>query len=373
MQPLDTIACVKALLARQSITPDDAGCQHQIGAWLAERGFVLRHMPFGEVSNLWATRGEGAPLVIFAGHTDVVPPGEVGLWRHPPFSAIAEEGHLYGRGAADMKGSIAAFVSAIDAIRQERGTLAMLLTSDEEGPATQGTARVVEQLKAEGVKADAIVVGEPSSRSSLADCVRIGRRGSLAVIVELQGKGGHVAYPEQVQNPIHLASQAIAELVGYKWDEGDADFPPTSLQFTSLECDSGAANVAPGSMRLAGNLRFSPAISVERIKEVFTQTLSKTRLQVTTSWNLGAMPFISKDGRLRQVVCELIREQLGYTPELSTAGGTSDGRFLIELGDELIELGPSNTTIHQVNECVATAELLGLRDIYAELFSRLLA
>jgi len=370
---LDPLACVGALLTRPSVTPDDAGCQQLIGEWLAPRGFTLRSMPFGDVNNLWACRGEGKPLVIFAGHTDVVPPGDTDRWEHPPFSAMQSNDYIHARGAADMKGSIAAFLSALEAIEQQRGTLALLLTSDEEGPAVNGTARVVAQLKSEGVEADAIVIGEPTSRSRIADCLRIGRRGSLSARITLVGKGGHVAYPDQVRNPVHHAADAITRLVAHRWDAGDADFPPTSMQFTSLTSDSGVGNVVPDQIQLACNLRFSPATSVETIQRVFAETFAATGISPEIEWNLSARPFLGADGKLRRAAVKTITSQCGYAPELSTAGGTSDGRFLIDLSPELIELGPSNATIHQVNERLAIAELYKLRDIYADLFSRLLA
>ncbi len=333
-------------------------------------------MRFGEVSNLWARRGTGRPLVCFAGHTDVVPTGPLSEWHSEPFTPTLRDGRLYGRGAADMKSSIAAFVVAVEAFVRERpahaGSIAFLLTSDEEGPSVDGTVRVVEQLKARGETLDYCIVGEPSSARTVGDMIRVGRRGSLSARVTVRGVQGHVAYPEQVRNPIHLLAPALAEIATTAWDQGNEFFPPTSFQVSNLNAGTGAENVVPGSAELLCNFRFSTASTEQSLKERFEDTLKKHGLDYVVAWTLGGKPFLSKPGKLTEAVKQSVQARVGCNPVLSTAGGTSDGRFIIDICPEVVELGPVNASIHKLNEHIELAAFEKLPRIYLDILRTLL-
>lgn len=365
------------LIARNSVTPEDAGCQEQIGNLLQDAGFELRPMPFGDVKNLWATHGRGAPLVVFAGHTDVVPPGDLADWDSDPFTPTVRDGHLYGRGAADMKASLAAMVGAAQNVvadnPKHKGTLAFLLTSDEEGPAIHGTRAVVEQLTSEGVYMDYCVVGEPSSSSQLGDVVRNGRRGSLNAELEVMGVQGHVAYPETVVNPIHTANDVLKRILDIEWDNGNTYFPPTSLQISNINSGTGATNVVPGNLQARFNLRFNTEQSAAGIEKRINQALESSAADWQINWSLSGVPFITPEGALTEAVKQAVQNNQGYAPELSTSGGTSDGRFIAPTGTQVTELGPCNATIHKINECVAVADLEPLQNIYVDIASKLLS
>lgn len=366
----------QALIARPSITPDDAGCQALIAERLAARGFRLESMPFGAVSNLWARYGDDPPVVCLAGHTDVVPPGPRTHWSSDPFVPEVREGLLYGRGAADMKGALAALVIAAEefvaAVPQPRGSVALLLTSDEEGEAVDGTARVIERLNARGERIDYCLLGEPSSDQRLADRLKNGRRGSLNARLRILGKQGHVAYPQLADNPIHRFAPALVRLCHEVWDRGNAYFPPTVLQVSNLHAGTGAENVIPGELEVRFNLRFSTELDVATIQRRVSALLDQDGLDYRLDWHLSGLPFLTPPGRLVDAATEAVRNVLGYTPQLSTDGGTSDGRFIAPTGAEVIELGPLNETIHQVNECVAVADLIALVQIYRHILARLL-
>lgn len=364
------------LIARQSVTPDDAGCQDQIGKLLSDAGFSLRPMPFGDVQNLWATHGSGAPLVVFAGHTDVVPPGNLDDWDSDPFTPTVRDGQLYGRGAADMKASLAAMIGAaqnvVSANPRHKGTLAFLLTSDEEGPAIHGTRAVMEQLTNEGVFIDYCVVGEPSSSTQLGDVVRNGRRGSINAELLVNGVQGHVAYPESVVNPIHAATDVLHRILDIHWDSGNAYFPPTSLQVSNINSGTGATNVVPGDLQARFNLRFNTEQTAAGIEARIAQALEGCEAEWHISWTLSGVPFITPQGELTDAVTQAIKTAKGYAPELSTSGGTSDGRFIAPTGTQVTELGPCNATIHKINECVCVADLEPLQDIYTDIATQLL-
>jgi succinyl-diaminopimelate desuccinylase len=372
-----TVELARQLISRASVTPEDAGCQALLGARLSDIGFECENLPYGEVSNLWARRGEARPLVLFAGHTDVVPPGPREHWASDPFQPEEREGLLYGRGAADMKGSLAAMVTACEAFTAQypahRGSLAFLLTSDEEGPSVDGTVRVVEHLEARGEKIDLCLVGEPSSRERLGDVIKNGRRGSLNGRLTVRGKQGHVAYPHLARNPIHLIAPALAELTAIQWDQGNAFFPPTSFQISNIRSGTGAENVVPGELQLMFNLRYSTEIDAPAIRERIHAVLGRHKLDYSLDWRLSGEPFLTPAGELVAAARESIRELVGIDTELSTSGGTSDGRFIAPTGAQVVELGPVNATIHQVNECVATADLDLLSGIYRRILEKLLA
>ncbi|MGQ0512674.1 MAG: succinyl-diaminopimelate desuccinylase [Betaproteobacteria bacterium] len=364
------------LIARRSVTPEDGGCQALVAQRLAPAGFAAEVLPFGEVSNLWLRRGGAAPLLCFAGHTDVVPTGPVADWHSDPFAPIIRDGRLYGRGAADMKSSIACFVASVEAFVKERplhsGSIALLLTSDEEGPSVDGTVRVVERLKARGERLDYCIVGEPSSIKSAGDMVRVGRRGSLHAILTVRGVQGHVAYPEQVKNPIHLVAPALAEVAAIVWDTGNAFFPPTSFQVSNFNAGTGADNVVPGSARLLCNFRYSTASTEQSLRERFESILRKHGLDFEVAWKLSGKPFLSRQGRLTEAVQQSIQANAGFSPHLSTGGGTSDGRFIIDICPEIVELGPVNATIHKLNENIEVAAFDTLTRIYLDILRRLL-
>jgi succinyl-diaminopimelate desuccinylase len=373
-----TLALASELIARRSLTPDDAGCQALIAARLARLGFVAEPLASNGVTNTWLRRGGAAPVVCFAGHTDVVPTGPLADWTSDPFVPVVRDGYLYGRGAADMKSSLAAFVTAIEAFVAARpshaGSIALLLTSDEEGPVnTDGTVKVVERLAARGERIDHCVVGEPSSVHRLGDVIKNGRRGSLTGVLRVKGVQGHVAYPEQVRNPIHLAAPAIAELAATRWDDGNAHFPPTSFQCSNVHAGTGAANVVPGVLELTFNWRYSTQSSRESLAERLASILERHGLDYALTFTASGKPFLTAPGRLVDAARASIRETTGIEPELSTSGGTSDGRFIADICPELVELGPVNATIHKLNERVAVAELEPLARIYRGILERLLA
>jgi succinyl-diaminopimelate desuccinylase len=370
-----TVALAAELIRRPSVTPADGGCQALLGERLEAAGFRCEPMPCGGVDNLWAVHGTDGPLLVFAGHTDVVPPGPLDAWSTPPFEPVLRDGLLHGRGAADMKGSLAAMVTACDrflaAERAPRARIGFLLTSDEEGPAVDGTRHVVERLRERGEHIDWCVVGEPSSTTRLGDVIRVGRRGSLGAVLRVRGKQGHVAYPERALNPVHAAAPALTELVGVAWDQGNAHFPPTTLQITNVRAGTGASNVIPGELEVLFNLRFGTASSAASLSARIETLLARHGLDFRIDWQPGAEPFITTGGALLEAAQATIRECTGAEAQLSTGGGTSDGRFIAPLGTELIELGPCNATIHQVDECVNAADLELLSRIYESLLQRL--
>lgn len=372
----ELIALTSELIARESVTPEDAGCQQLLGTLLAERGFELRDMPFGEVKNLWATHGSGAPLVVFAGHTDVVPTGNLADWDTPPFEPTLNNGMLYGRGAADMKASLAAMVGAAQQLVEQtpdhKGTIAFLITSDEEGPAIHGTKAVVEQLGREGVVMDYCIVGEPSSSAKLGDVVRNGRRGSLNAQLIVDGIQGHVAYPETVANPIHHGAEILQRILAIDWDSGNDYFPPTSLQVSNINAGTGATNVVPGQLAAHFNLRFNTEQTAAGIEARVGAALASLKCRWRIDWTLSGQPFITPKGVLTDAVTSAIQAETGYAPELSTSGGTSDGRFIAPTGTQVTELGPCNATIHKINECVAVADLEPLQNIYRHILDELL-
>jgi len=366
------------LIRRHSVTPDDAGCQALIGERLKAVGFTVEHLRFGEVDNLWATHGTGGPLLVFLGHTDVVPPGPVEHWTTDPFEPVIRDGLLYGRGAADMKGSVAAMVVALEAFvakhPDHRGRVGLLLTSDEEGPTNlDGVRRVAEHFRATGERIDWCVVGEPSSKEKLGDLIRVGRRGSLSGTLLVRGVQGHVAYPEKARNPIHLFAPALAQLAAERWDDGNQDFPPTSFQVSNLNAGTGANNVIPGSLTALINFRYSTASRAEDLRKRTEAILDAHGVDWQIEWSLSGEPFLTPPGgAVRDAVVAVCRELCGIAPEESTGGGTSDGRFIAPLGAEVVELGPVNATIHKVDECVAVADLEVLPTLYAAVCERLL-
>ncbi|GGI90071.1 succinyl-diaminopimelate desuccinylase [Halopseudomonas pertucinogena] len=366
--PSATLALACDLIARESITPADAGCQQLMAERLAACGFRVEPMRFGEVDNLWARRGSEGPVLCFAGHTDVVPTGAEAQWSSPPFHPTVRDGMLYGRGAADMKGSLAAMVVAVERFVSEhpdhRGSIAFLITSDEEGPATDGTVKVVQTLIERNEKVDWCLVGEPSSTDLVGDTVKNGRRGSLNARLLIRGLQGHVAYPHLARNPIHLAAPALAELAAEVWDQGNAFFPPTSFQISNIHSGTGATNVVPGELEALINFRFSTESTVEGLQERVRSLLDRHGLDYELEWNLSGLPFLTEPGDLLDGVRAAIREVTGRETRPSTSGGTSDGRFIATMGTQVVELGPVNATIHQVDEHVSVADLETLTDIY---------
>ncbi len=373
-----TLALTEQLISRRSLTPKDEGCLELIGARLAPLGFKLEKMRFGEVDNLWARRGSSGPVVCFAGHTDVVPTGPAEKWLSDPFTPTVRDGMLYGRGASDMKGSLAAFVTAIEQFiakyPQHKGSIALLLTSDEEGIAVNGTVRVVETLQARGEKLDYCIVGEPTSVTKTGDTIKNGRRGSLSGTLTVKGVQGHIAYPHLVKNPIHLAAPAIAELASTTWDNGNEYFPPTSWQISNIHGGTGATNVVPGTVEILFNFRHSTASTVDNLKSRVHAILDKHGFEYDLQWEQSSgKPYLTPRGDLVDAVSAAIKEVTGITTELSTSGGTSDGRFIADICPQVIELGPLNATIHKLNECVAVADLDALSEIYCGVLTRLLA
>jgi succinyl-diaminopimelate desuccinylase len=371
-----TLDLARELIARRSQTPDDAGCQDLLGKRLAKSGFRCESLVANGVSNLWARRGDAHPIVCFAGHTDVVPSGPLDAWESDPFDPSVRDGYLYGRGAADMKSSLAAFVIAIEQFVAARpdhpGSIALLITSDEEGPAIDGTVRVVERLRSRGETLDYCVVGEPSSVERLGDMIKNGRRGTLSGKLIVRGVQGHVAYPQLARNPIHLAAPVIAELAATRWDEGDAYFPPTSWQVSNVHAGTGATNVIPGTLELDFNFRYAPLHSREHLERAFLAILARHGLDHEIRWTGWGKPYLTARGRLVEVAGAAIREVCGIVPELSCTGGTSDGRFIADICAEVVELGPVNATIHKLNERVAVSDLEPLAAIYRGILERLL-
>ncbi len=373
----DVLALACELIRRASVTPDDAGCQEIVASRLAEAGFAIERMRHGEVDNLWATHGEGAPVLVFLGHTDVVPSGPLDAWTSAPFEPVLRDGRLYGRGAADMKGSVAAMVVALEACVRAQpghaGTLALLLTSDEEGIAVDGVRRIAEDFRRRGQRIDACLVGEPSSRQRLGDLIRVGRRGSLTGRLRVRGVQGHVAYPDKASNPIHAFAPALAALAAERWDEGDDAFPPTSFQVSNLGAGTGADNVIPGELRAAFNFRYGTASSAGSLRARAEAILRAYGVDFEIDWWLSGEPFLTRAGALCEATVSAIRTHCGIEPEQSTGGGTSDGRFIAPLGAEVVELGPCNASIHQVDEHVAVAELEALPRLYAGIVEHWLA
>ncbi|WP_435012818.1 succinyl-diaminopimelate desuccinylase [Xanthomonas arboricola] len=372
----DVLQLTCELIARASVTPDDAGCQALLAQRLEAAGFACEHLRLGEVDNLWATHGSGAPVLVLLGHTDVVPPGPREAWTSDPFDPQIRDGVLYGRGTADMKGSVAAFAIAAEqfvaAHPQHAGTLAVLLTSDEEGDAIDGVRRVAELFRARGQAIDWCITGEPSSTERLGDLLRVGRRGSLSGTLIVKGVQGHVAYPHKARNPIHLAAPALAELVARQWDEGFESFPPTSLQVSNIHAGTGANNVIPGELQVAFNLRYTPLWDAPRLEAEISALLDRHGLDYALRWHRSGEPFYTPEGRLRSVAREVLGQFAGAPPEESTGGGTSDARFIAPLGAQCIEVGPVNASIHQVDEYVRVADLEALPALYRTLIERLL-
>lgn len=371
-----TLALACELIARPSVTPEDAGCLELLADRLAPLGFTLERIDGGGVGNLWARRGTTAPVLCFAGHTDVVPPGPAEAWNTPPFSPTIKDGVLYGRGAADMKTSLAAFVTAIErflaAHPDHAGSIALLLTSDEEGIATHGTVKVVEALAARGERLDYCVVGEPTSVKTLGDMIKNGRRGSLSGTMRVKGKQGHVAYPQLARNPIHLFAPALAELAAITWDEGNEFFPPTTWQVSNIHAGTGANNVIPGVCEVMFNFRFGSVSSADELKRRTCEVLDRHGLDYEVDWHLSGKPFITGRGKLVGALSAAIRDTVGVDTELSTTGGTSDGRFIAEICSEVVEFGPVNASIHQVNECIAVDAIEPLSVVYERTLQALL-
>ncbi|MGB0134396.1 succinyl-diaminopimelate desuccinylase [Dokdonella sp.] len=363
------------LIRRSSVTPEDAGCQALIAERLAGVGFAIENLHYGEVRNLWATHGSGGPVLTFLGHTDVVPAGPESEWTSPPFEPVIRDGMLYGRGSADMKSGVAAMVLALeDFVRRHPhhdGIVAMLLTSDEEGPSIDGVRRVAEEFRRRKQRIDWCLVGEPSSQSRLGDLIRVGRRGSLHGHLRVRGIQGHVAYPDKASNPIHSAAPALAELASTRWDEGNEGFPPTSFQVSNVHSGTGANNIIPGSLQVSFNFRFGTASTADGLRERVEACLQRHALDYSIVWDLSGEPFLTPEGDLRNAVNLAVESRCGMTPVASTAGGTSDGRFIAPLGAEVVELGPTNATIHKIDECVGVDELEQLPGLYLEVAERL--
>ena len=363
-----TLELAKALIARKSVTPEDGGCQALLAGRLAPLGFVPEVFRCGEVTNLWLRRGTAKPLIVFAGHTDVVPPGPLDQWHSDPFVPTIRDGKLHGRGAADMKTSVAAFVVAVErfvaAHPDHPGSLALLVTSDEEGPAVDGTVRVVEALKARGERIDFCIIGEPSSAKRLGDTLRNGRRGSLSARLTVKGIQGHVAYPDKAKNPVHEAARALADLVATEWDRGNESFPPTTWQVSNIHAGTGALNVIPGALQVDFNFRFSTASTPDSLRSRTRAILDAHGLDYEIEWTLGGRPFLTPRARLVNTLVNVIERVTGLTPEVNTAGGTSDGRFIADICPEVAEFGPVNHSIHKVNEAVLLDEMEPLTEIF---------
>lgn len=372
----EIINLAQNLIRRPSISPDDQGCQQMIAERLANLGFEIEWMNFGETTNLWAKHGSTKPLVAFAGHTDVVPTGDESQWQYPPFNAEIVGDILYGRGAADMKGSLAAMIVAAEEYVKtnpnHQGTIAFLITSDEEAAAKDGTTKVVDALMARGELIDYCMVGEPSSSQTLGDIVKNGRRGSITGNLYIQGIQGHVAYPHLADNPVHKAAPFLTELTQYQWDKGNEFFPPTSLQIANIQAGTGSNNVIPGELYVQFNLRYCTEVTDEIIKNKVAEMLQKYGLTYRIEWNLSGKPFLTKPNKLVKAVVDSLEQIVGITPKLDTGGGTSDARFIALMGGEVVELGPLNATIHKVNECVSVTDLATLGDVYKQMLVNLL-
>ncbi len=374
LSPTVDLAC--RLISRQSVSPEDAGCQLLMIERLEKLGFCVVSLPFGDVENFWAVKGEDGPTLCFAGHTDVVPPGKATEWQTPPFEPTIRDGVLYGRGAADMKGSLAAMITAVENFTAEHpdhsGRIAFLITSDEEAAAVDGTVKVVEWLRQQSITPDWCLVGEPSSSKRVGDVIKNGRRGSLGGKLTIKGTQGHVAYPQLADNPIHLAAPALVEMAAETWDNGNEFFPATSFQISNIQGGTGATNVIPGELQVIFNFRFSTEVTEQQLRERTEAILNRHELRYTIDWSLSGQPFLTKEGALVEAAAEAIQEVTGTPTELSTAGGTSDGRFIAPLGTQVVELGPVNETIHKVNECVRVADLDTLSVIFQRIMEKLL-
>jgi succinyl-diaminopimelate desuccinylase len=372
----DTLRLTEELIARASVSPADGGCQALMIDRLEAMGFAVERMRFGPVDNFWATRGSGGPVFCFAGHTDVVPPGPREEWRGDPFTPVVEDGLLYGRGAADMKSGLAAMLTACEEfVRRHpghRGTIALLITSDEEGPSVDGTRRVVEVLRERNEHIDWCLVGEPSSENTLGDTIKIGRRGSLSGRLTVHGIQGHIAYPQFADNPVHAVAPALAELATRTWDRGNEHFQPTSFQVSNISAGTGAPNVIPGELKARFNLRYSTEQTVDGLKTVVEELLRRHRVKYSLEWFISGYPFLTVPGDLSEAATRAVQEQLQVTPKLSTGGGTSDGRFIAPMGAQVIEIGVINATIHKVNECVRVADIDALHRIYLRILELLL-
>jgi len=371
-----TIALAQDLMARASVTPEDKGCQELMIARLQAIGFNVERMPFGDVDNFWARRGTDKPVLAFAGHTDVVPSGPVNQWHTPPFKPTLKDGFLYGRGAADMKGSLASWVVALEEFvalhPNHRGSLALLITSDEEGPFVDGTTRVIDTLEARNEKIDWCIVGEPSSTSTLGDVIKNGRRGSLTATITAKGIQGHVAYPHLVVNPIHKVAPALAELASTKWDDGNESFPPTSFQIANINGGTGASNVVPGHVEVMCNFRYSTELTADELTAKLETILNNHKVDYDIVWTYNGLPFLTNSGALVDACRDAIKATTGTVTQLSTAGGTSDGRFIAPTGAQVVELGPCNGTIHKLNECVKVSDLEDLTQVYLGVLTRLM-
>lgn len=372
----DTLELTKDLISRPSLTPEDSGCQALIAERLSKIGFKIEHMRFGETDNLWARRGTDGPLFTFAGHTDVVPTGPEENWKYPPFEPTINNGILYGRGTADMKSSIACMLTAcerfIENNPEHTGSIAFLITSDEEGPAHDGTVKVIETLETRNEKIDWCLVGEPSSTNKVCDVIKNGRRGSLGCTLKVKGKQGHVAYPHLAKNPIHEFAPVLKILTETEWDQGNEFFPPTTFQVSNIHSGTGVTNVIPGECEVIFNFRFSTAITDSQIREKVEALLNEHNVEYDINWALSGQAFLTERGDLVNATQQAIKDICEIDSELSTAGGTSDGRFIAPTGAQVVELGPLNATIHQVNECVAVADLETLSDVYEKILSNLL-
>jgi len=372
----DTLSLAKALLQIESITPNDAGCQTLLIERLALLGFKIEIMEHGGVKNFWARRGTSAPLVCLAGHTDVVPTGPRDAWVSPPFEPTERAGYLYGRGTADMKTSLAAFVCAVEDFVQQHpahpGSIAFLITADEEGDALNGSVQVVNTLETRGETIDYCIVGEPTSSATLGDTIKNGRRGSLSGKLTVKGQQGHIAYPHLAKNPVHLLAPALAEMVNIQWDQGNAYFPPTSWQVSNLHAGTGASNIIPGSLELTFNFRFSTEHSADSLKTAVHRLLDRHQLDYDLVWTLSGNPFLTEPGKLTHAISQAVHQVCGIKAELSTSGGTSDGRFIKRIARELVEFGPINATIHQLDERIAIKDIEPLTQIYFHTLENLL-
>ena len=376
IQAGDVLGFTRELIARRSVTPDDAGCQELIAQRLELAGFACERLRFGDVDNLWAAHGDGGPTLVLLGHTDVVPPGPRESWSSDPFEPEIRDGLLYGRGAADMKGSVAAFVIALErfvaAHPDHPGRVALLVTSDEEGDAVDGVRKVAEAFRLRSERIDWCITGEPSSMARLGDLLRVGRRGTLSATLTVRGIQGHVAYPEKARNPIHQAMPALAELSARHWDEGYETFPPTSLQISNIHAGTGANNVIPGELQVLFNLRYNPTWNAAQLEQQCEDVLRRHGLDYAVHWHRGGEPFYTPEGPLRAAAREVLGAFAGAPPEESTGGGTSDARFIAPLGAQCIEIGPVNASIHKVDEHVSVADLQSLPDLYQALIERLM-
>jgi succinyl-diaminopimelate desuccinylase len=376
MSRSDTLELAIDLVSRDSVTPKDKGCQEVMIARLEAIGFKVERLRFEDVDNFWARRGDSAPVLGLAGHTDVVPTGPLDDWHSHPFKPDIRDGHLFARGAADMKGSLAAMVTACErfvaAHPDHKGSIAFLITSDEEGPSINGTVKVVETLEARGEKMDYCIVGEPTATDQIGDVIKNGRRGSLNATLTVHGSQGHVAYPQLAANPVHLAAGALAELTAEHWDDGNEFFPPTSFQVSNIHAGTGATNVIPGDLEVVFNFRFSTEQTETSLRERVEAILNKHELDYSIDWSLSGNPFLTPVGALVDATRESIKEVIGIDTELSTTGGTSDGRFIAPTGSQVLEFGPRNATIHKVNECVSVEDLDTLSACYERILEKLL-